>query len=460
MKRTIHHFKSVVASSLTVIILGSCSDLIEVDPPKTQIVTATVFTDDRTAISAISGIYSTMATSGSFASGSSGSLTMLAGLSSDEYQNLSNTPSSLEFSNNTLTPVNTGISSTWSSLYETIYFANSVLEGLDQSTSLTGSVKQQIEGEALFIRAFSHFYLINLFGEVPLVTSTDYRINSITVRETIDKVYLQIIDDLIHASEMMNEDYAHASGERVRPNRYTALALLARVYLYQGQWQLAATTSSQVIQATSLYQLESNLNNVFLKTSREAIWQLKPVQPESNTNEAPVFQSLSFVSMSEDLNNEFEDDDQRYQQWSAMLSIGANSYRVPFKYKIGVSGEPLTEYSMVIRLAELYLIRAEAQAQLSQLEGAVSDLNAIRSRADLPEQNLSSQSDILEAIAVERRLELFSEWGHRWFDLKRTHKVDQVLGTLKQTWKPEYALYPLPKSERDNNPKLSQNQGY
>lgn len=460
MKHIKQYLTSIVPSTIIAFFFGSCNGFIEVDPPKTQIVSATVFTDDRTATSAISGIYATMISSGSFAAGNSGSITIQAGLSSDEYQNLSSSSISLEFSNNSLTPTNLTVLSLWSSLYQTIFYANSILEGLNESTLLTTSVKRQLEGEAIFIRAFSHFYLTNLFSDVPLVTSTNYRINSTNTRDSADKVYEQIVSDLIRASALLSEDYMHASGERVRPNKYTALALLSRVYLFRGQWQEAITTSSKVIEATSLYVLETDLNKVFLMNSQEAIWQLKPVQPQSNTNEGVTFRSLSFAAVSSSLNDAFESTDQRYEQWTTTRSLGTSTFRIPYKYKVGVSGQPLSEYSMVIRLAELYLIRAEAEAKLSNLDDAISDLNIIRLRAGLPEKNITTQFEVLDAIALERRVELFSEWGHRWFDLKRTQAVNQVLGLVKEDWQPSDSLYPVPKSERDNNPNLSQNQGY
>src|SRR5689334_20578692 len=123
MKAIIKHFKSA-ATAFTALMLAGCSNFIELDPPKTQIVSSTVFSDDRTAISAISGIYAAMITSGSFASGGSGSITIQTGLSSDEYQNLSSAAASLQFSNNALIPTNSTVSSIWSSLYQIIFYSN------------------------------------------------------------------------------------------------------------------------------------------------------------------------------------------------------------------------------------------------------------------------------------------------------------------------------------------------
>ena len=117
---------------------------------------------------------------------------------------------------------------------------------------------------------------------------------------------------------------------------------------------------------------------------------------------------------------------------------------------------------MVLRLAEQYLIRAEARAEQNNLTGAVADLNIIRNRAGLPNTTAVTQGDILTAIMHERQVELFSEWGHRFFDLKRTGQANTVLGAIasKQPWNTNQLLYPIPVSETTNDAFLQQNPGY
>ena len=120
---------------------------------------------------------------------------------------------------------------------------------------------------------------------------------------------------------------------------------------------------------------------------------------------------------------------------------------------------------MVFRLGEQYLIRAEARAQQNNLAGAISDIDMIRSRAGLPLINDTepgiNKDNLLLAIEHERQIELFSEWGHRWLDLKRTGRAGAVLGPIKADWSSDDELYPIPQSERDKNPFLGeQNPGY
>ena len=115
---------------------------------------------------------------------------------------------------------------------------------------------------------------------------------------------------------------------------------------------------------------------------------------------------------------------------------------------------------MVMRLAEQYLIRAEARAQQGNISGGLSDLNVIRNRANLIDISGVSQNELLKDIIQEKRIELFTEWGHRWLDLKRTNNTDAILSPIKPNWNSEDKLYPIPLRELDSNPNLNQNSGY
>jgi hypothetical protein len=115
---------------------------------------------------------------------------------------------------------------------------------------------------------------------------------------------------------------------------------------------------------------------------------------------------------------------------------------------------------MVFRLAEQYLIRAECYARQEKIDEAKSDLDMIRKRAGLPAETASIPDELLTAIAGERRIELFAEWGQRWFDLKRTHKATEILAPIKPGWQPTDTLFPIPSGEILKNTALTQNEGY
>jgi hypothetical protein len=452
-------------------IVTSCENFLAVDLPDSKIDSKLVFSDDVTATSAIYGIYEQMLNPVSFASGSSTSIIGLAGLSADEFNDYYEAPGTIDFEQNTLTPQNDYLPLYWNSAYKTIYQANSVIEGLAASANVTSATKNQLEGEALFVRAFSHFYLVNLFGDVPLVLTTDYKANSLISRKPASEVYEQIVADLLTAQGLLNTNYIAAQKERIRPNQSAATALLARVYLYLGDWMNAEIQSTSVIE-NSLYDLVADLNSVFLKNSKEAIWQLRPVLPGFNTNEAYFFaigNAPQYYTLNDQVVNAFESGDDRLDSWVGSFDTGEGFVYYPYKYKVYEYFDPaessITEYSIVLRLAEQYLIRAEARAKQGNLSGAIADIDEVRDRAGLSKiQDTDpgiSQADLLLAIEHERQVELFTEGGHRWFDLKRTDRADEILSLIKPQWNPEDVLYPIPQSEFARNPKLgNQNLGY
>jgi hypothetical protein len=168
-------------------------------------------------------------------------------------------------------------------------------------------------------------------------------------------------------------------------------------------------------------------------------------------------------SISQSLLDAFEGGDLRRQRWVGSYSENGNTWHFPYKYKIRGNTESgmSKEFSVVMRLEEQYLIRAEARAQQEKILEAQQDLNAIRSRAGLADTDADSRTSLLDAILHERQVELFTEFGHRFFDLKRMGKLDEVLGTIKPNWKPDDKLLPIPEKELLVNPKLNpQNPGY
>lgn len=440
----------------------SC-DNIEVEDPNFQLTGNTVFNDDATAEAAIVGIYSSMASSEGYAGGGYQSLTLLAGLSADEFDNYSYDTNYGQFYNNALLPTNSWLEFyLWNEAYNYIYQANSILEGLANSSELSPALKERLIGEASFVRAFNYFYLVNLFGEVPLVTSTDYQVNKSLSRSDIQEVYDQIIEDLETAQDQLPEDYGFSGNERIRPNKWAATAMLARVYLYLDQWDQAEVQATSVIDQTDLYSLPDDLNSIFLKNSSEAIWQLAPVIPNINTKEGRTFILNGppyYTALSSWLIEDFNQEDLRSKAWIDSLETGGQVYYYPYKYKVSGSQE-ISEYSMVLRLAEQYLIRAEARAHLNDLDGALEDLNRIRVRAGLSELEDLDQEAILLEVQRQRRLEFFGEWGHRWLDLKRTNSAGEVLAPIKEDWQATDVLYPIPQSELQDDPNLTQNPGY
>lgn len=448
---------------ITQLPITSCKKFIEIPPPSYQTGSEVVFTNDGTATSAIIGIYSEMMQNSlPFVSSST---TFHCGMYADELLHYAPIVKD-EFINCQLTEESHGSLGTnyWTAAYRYIYTANLCLEKLEKATGLTEGVRRQLIGEAKFIRSFCFFYLINLFGDVPLTMSTDYSINAVLPRTAINIIYSQIINDLLDAKDKLTASYAGGS-EKVRPNKWTATALLARVYLYNGEWQKAEVEANAVINSGQ-YSLVTNLNNVYLKNSTEAIWQLQPVNVNWNTWEGKdiLFASASTPPtyyVNDNLLNSFEPGDNRKTSWIASRNYLSQQFYYPYKYKVYGNNAPITEYYMVLRLAEQFLIRAEAKAMQNNLIGAATDINIIRSRAGLSNMAFATKAEAIIAVENERRHEFFAEWGHRWFDLKRTGRADAVIGALKPaTWQPTDVLWPIPISQINANPYLIQNPGY
>ncbi|MDB5024945.1 MAG: RagB/SusD domain protein [Mucilaginibacter sp.] len=450
---------------ILLIVLGavSCKKFVDIPPSPQLIATSAIFSDDNTATSAVDGVYASMrAGSPAF---ENGAISIYCGLSADEIVNTSSSSAYGPFFMNAIPTNNTTLLATfWAGPYNTIYRANAILEGLNKTTALSDSVKKQLTGEMKVVRALTYFYLTNLYGDVPLITSSDYKQNATLPRTASVKIYQQMVADLTDAESLLNNNYP--STGKARPNRQTAAALLARVYLYGKDWVNAEAQASQVINS-GLYNLVPDLNSVFTEDSNETIWEIASPGEARNSAEGSVFiPSSSKVkptfTVSSYLLNAFEAGDLRAANWLNSTTVSGTTYYYPYKYQ-NRALSPVTEYDIVLRLAEQYLIRAEASAQQSpnKVPDAVSDLNAIRSRAGLaPLSNAISQAQCMAAVAQERRVELFAEWGQRWLDLKRTGTIDAVLSQEKTGWQPYGALYPIPFKQIIANPALTQNPGY
>ncbi|WP_459641085.1 RagB/SusD family nutrient uptake outer membrane protein, partial [Flavobacterium sp. CGRL2] len=315
--------------------------------------------------------------------------------------------------------------------------------------------KAQLQGEAFCIRGLLHFYLTQLFGDIPYIETTDYKLNSTVKRLPIDQVYIHIINDLKNAEQLLPSSYL--SSERVRVNSFVAKALLARVYLYTGRWNDAVKMSSEVIDNNSLYLFEETIGKVFLKGSTEAIWQFMPSIAGKNTDEAILFTFTSgpppMVAMSESLMNSFTANDLRKTNWTTAITTAGKTWYYASKYKESKNTSAAKEYSIILRLTEQYLIRAEANTQLKNYQGAREDLNKIRKRAGLSNSAVNTKEEFMQTIIEERRKELFTEYGHRFFDLKRTNNVDAVL-SVKPGWDNADRSLPIPESEFIVNPNL------
>jgi tetratricopeptide (TPR) repeat protein len=366
-----------------------------------------------------------------------------------------------DFINHNVKADNATVSGIWAAIYNTINRSNNAIAKIPavNDISLTVAEKNQLIGEAYFIRALSYFDLARTWGGVQIVTQpTETATDKYGIkRSSLADTYAQVLSDLNAAEPLLP---LPTTANPVRANKETVWALKARYYLYQKDWANAEKYASQVIADVTNYSLLKPYSAWFANNAvgtKESVFELSysatytnghrgQWQPPANGGTRQWAPNAAFIAL---VNNPLIGGNRNtlIAQTSAGLWYGNLYYR-----------SPATDPAYVIRIAELYLIRAEARAQQNNLTGAnsaVADLNVIRDRAGLVATTATSQGDILLAIENERRIEFAFE-PHRWFDLVRTGRAAAVLGITD----PNKFLLPIPIDQLNADPSLTQNPGY
>lgn len=479
------------AVAVLILSLTACRKFVSIDPPTHSMVQETVFKDARTTAAALRQAYFLIA--GSIYGTSGTSMSLLNALYPDEYRLTTNHIGLRMIYTNAPEAAEGIFTVLWSNSYSDIYRANAIIEGLEAyGTSMEKSIKDHMTGEAKFLRAYVYFLLVNSYGDVPLILSTDYEKNRLIARTSQELVYDQIVKDLAEAKGLMTSDYldwnnAKVTTSRLRATRDVAAALLSRVYLYRGQWAKAEKEADGVI-SNNVYDLEETPANTFNVASKETLLAFADQggnRPRaagiyvltSNPNNSTATGAIGVVS--DTLLGSFEAGDNRRRDWIGVFTTGGNSYHFANKYRASTT---LTQYDCAIRLAEVYLIRAEALLEQSKLELAIDDLNEIRKRAraavttavpnPLPALPYTlTKEQVRLAMEKERFTELFIE-GHRWFDLKRwkglnnpaISRADEAMPSIAAkkgaTWQPHLKLLPIPQKQLELNVNLKQNKDY
>jgi hypothetical protein len=374
-----------------------------------------------------------------------------------------------EVARRNVTAANTALPGLWGTAYSGINRANNVLAALPGlEDEFDADEYAQLKGEAHFVRALNYFNLVNFFGGVPLVTAPISAVPDDVrqVKNSQAEIFAFIEAELAQARAGLPELGSDAAG---RASYEAATALLARVHTYQKEWAPAYALANEIIESHT-FSLEPQYENAFEKEQTdEAIFEI----PFTVTDPG----SLAFwffpgslggrygIAPSGNLVGSFEDDDQRLN-----VAIQPEDFGDDFGAKytdISTTADDIP----VLRLAEMYLIRAEAAARLGNYAQALADVNVIRERAglegydettaDLDEDGTTTAAEVLEIVLAERRHELFYE-GHYFFDLKRfadaVPAAQARLTALGLTG--NKLLFPIPQREIDANPALIQNPGY
>jgi hypothetical protein len=474
----VHNYFIILAAIMLLPAIG-CKKYLDEPLPAGEITESNAFVSDNSVSSVVTGNFLNLINSGIFSGSANSNLGYDAGLYTDELQYLGSATNN----GNVLykDAIEPSIIGYWSTMYTQIYDVNSALEGI-QATSADLYFKNQWLGESYFTRALLYFYLTNMYGPVPLALTTNYQTNNVLSRAPQTQVYQQIIADCRQARSLLNYSYTNAYGgsatDRVRPDRYSATALLAKACLYNQQWDSAEAAADSVIANTRTYSLTS-IGSAFAANDSETVWalglaagsetedyqlyyngMLTPMAAGSTPNTYSVFACLDTA-----LVNTFEPGDLRYTNWVRIDSVSGTSPAVRYYFPNKYNTPSLTlQNQIILRMSDLYLIRAEARAQQGNISGAQADLNAVRARAGLPNTTATDQASLLSAIQHERRVELFVEEGNRFFDLKRWGTIDAVMTafapTKGATWSDYMQLFPIPTNDILQDPNLTVNPGY
>ncbi len=440
----------------------SCNDFLNVDLPKDQLTKDLVFKDDNLARSAMAGVYRGLETGGFLFGGPSGGGVYM-GCFSDELVAYNTTSSVYQLYNMDVNARSSMVKSLWQTSFNQIYSVNSIIDGLENSAGISAAVKKQLTGEALFLRALLHLYLAGTYDRIPYVTSISYELNQSISSQSMDGILSQSRKDVEDAVLLLPDNAAR--GLRIRPTKAAAFALLARIALYQKDWQSAVFYSSKIIN-DSAYALEPDVKNVFLKEGKSVIWAFEPPVALGNTREAITYILLgappSNISLSPSLVGAFNTVDKRFAEWIGTIRDSNNRpYYYAYKYKQNKPAGTPKECSVILRSEEQFLIRAEAYAQLGEATKALQDINIIKERVGIPLFTEFDKQLILDEVSKEKQLEFFTEYGLRFFDLKRTGRIQAVMSAAKPNWTMTFQNFPIPESELLLNPNLGpQNEGY
>jgi len=359
-----------------------------------------------------------------------------------------------EVDNNAMLAENSSVSGIWAACYDGINVANNVIVKVPEMADMTGTEKNRALGELYFLRALGHFNLVNYFGAIPIKIEPTVGVSNLDAgRDPVSEVYAEIKADLVLASQYMQA----SASTKTRASKFAALALLARVSLYSGDYAMAREKADSVIKYGG-YTLPGNYADVFASDeSAETIFEIDFTELDRNRiaeyNFPKTLNGRREVEPDASLISAYETGDER--KAVSIAYDGALAYA--YKYNDLSKG---SDNIIVLRLAEMYLIRAEAEANLpgGNFSSVRSDINTIRSRADLGPVEANTAVELLLAVEKERRLEFAFE-GHRWFDLVRTNRAIDVLPNVTKSTQ---TLFPIPSDEilTNNSPEMIQNPGY
>ncbi|MEO7216883.1 MAG: RagB/SusD family nutrient uptake outer membrane protein [Gemmatimonadaceae bacterium] len=443
-------------SLLLPVAMAGCSSILDVTP-KDTVPNATAIVDASGAHSALNGAYSGLQSLDYYGE----AYVVFSEVLSDNARHSGTYTSYADADNHQVAADNSEVRGIWTAIYDDVNRTNEIIVKVPKITGMDTDDRNEVLGEAYFLRALNYHNLVRLWGGVPLrlaPVATVAEAASIT-RSTPADVYQQILSDLGQAETLIaNTDQTNEA------SLGAAYALEARVRLYMQDW-VGAEAAARKVEDMG-YALAPNFADLFTPTgtaTSEDIFRVLFTPAQYN--------ELGYYYLTKNLGGRYEvaaDSGAMVAFDPASNGVGSayNPADVRGQYSIRLDGSRVyaakyrtatgAEHVHAIRFAEVILTRAEALAQLNRLPEAVDEYNRTRARAGLaPDARTGrTQADVLASIYKERRLELAFE-GDRWPDLVRRGVAASTLGiAVSQT------LMPIPQGEIDTAPGLTQNPGY
>jgi tetratricopeptide (TPR) repeat protein len=454
--------KYISIALLPVVFLASCKKYLETEP-KNAISDEDPIFDATSSQTALRGVYRQLGSTGYYGE----TYVTLGYFPTGDVKNLT-TGGAANLVNINFRADDPTFNTAWIAIYYTINRANNVIEKVPAvvDPKFTQAAKNQVLGEAKFIRALAYFDLARAWGGVQISLKPTTSIQQLPnlKRSTQAETYAQVLSDLNDAETLLPD-----AVNRIRATKRTVWALKARLYLYTGQWALAEEYATKLIDKTTDYKLLKPYSSWFangVTATQESIFELEysainpstiraQMQHPTNGGTYRYAPTDKFVQIL----NDPTVSGGRKALIGSVTQAGTTLWFGNLYYR-----KDATDPAYIFRIAELYLIRAEARAQLNKLsatDGALFDMNQVRARADVPLSTTATQADLLVAIENERRIE-FAWEAHRWFDLSRTGRAKVVLEAIDPNIKVESyeLLFPIPISQIQLDPNLTQNPGY
>ena len=476
--------KKYVLYILTLLAGTSCSDFLELQPEH-QISDGSFYKNANDFETALIGSYSSLQNL------YDANLVYVGELTTDNAEIQWTTPSifEVELDEVNFTSANNFLNSIWQISFNLVSQSNNILSRID-GVAMGNQIKDQLKGEALFLRAFGNFNLVRTFGPVPIVEVAFRSPGEIAAydmsRKPEAEVYQMIEEDLNQAVSLLSG--VNGLGKS-RASSAAAMTLLGKVYLTKMEYSNAETALKGVVDSNE-FSLESDYKSLFTNGNDElleSIFEIKYMSRNlgvgngfSSTFTPARFDMDIFPNQMQgsgrilptpEMADAYEDGDLRRAASIGdsvrVISGGFEKelYGLKFvDFTTGVTGDGGINFT-ALRYADVLLMYAEALNQNGNQDEAMNYLNMVRDRAGLPDLSGLDQVALADALAHERRVELFLE-GHRWYDLVRTGKLLTVMNTYFERNSLNFEvqdynrLMPIPLRELDINPSLGQNTGY